>query len=306
MKCFSLLVVGLLLVLPYSAHGIVHPILVSDPQGEVSLPKNFRTTKDPFKKKLVSPPTREGLDKLQASASGQISEATLANILPKMVGKVYIIDLCQESHGFLNGDPIRWYGYRNQENLGKSDAEAKKVEQELLDTLKGKSYVQVNTIEEKKTGHIHRVTTRSVAISRVENPKQFVERMGLAYRRFFIPDHRRPTPKQVDEFLSLVEGLPKNAWLHFHCRAGRGRSSTFLIMLDIMHNARNVPLIEIIDRHHLIGSIDFGARAIVPGWKRKSGARRRTFIRAFYNYAKDKRHGYGRNSYSKWLSMQTS
>lgn len=42
------------------------------------------------------------------------------------------------------------------------------------------------------------------------------------------------SPENIDEFIKLYKSLPKDAWLHFHCEAGKGRTTTFLAMYDMM------------------------------------------------------------------------
>ena len=38
----------------------------------------------------------------------------------------------------------------------------------------------------------------------------------------------------VDYFIDFVENQPENTWLHFHCKAGAGRTTTFMIMKYIL------------------------------------------------------------------------
>jgi len=55
-------------------------------------------------------PTRNGLDQLNVSASGQLSEHDIQSIKDSLTSgnKLIIIDLRWERHGFLNGEPISW------------------------------------------------------------------------------------------------------------------------------------------------------------------------------------------------------
>ncbi len=287
------------------AQEIRYPVLVFDSPKAAELPKNFRTTKDPFKKHFYRTPTREGFDNLNASASGQISESTLKKVLPKIGRPVYILDLRQESHGFLNGKPISWYAYRNFGNKDKSPSEIIETENSLLAGVRKERSISVHYIKEKINGGVTQTSQQQVKIETVENPKAFWQRQGLQFRRFFVRDHRRPSPKEVDRFMAFIKSLPANSWIHFHCRAGRGRSSTFLIMYDIMRNGKTVPLQEIIRRNHLVGSININAYAVTPRWKSKNTTRRRKFIRRFYAYVNDSK-GYGKLSYSNWYEQVKS
>ena len=288
------------------ADEIKYPVLSFDSPKDATLPKNFRTTKDPFKVRdvhkpgpSVNTPTRKGFDSLMASASGQISETTLKNILPKMQGDIYIVDVRQESHGFLNGEPIGWYGYRNYQNRDKTPDQVLKIENSLLAGIAKKKKVTVSYIEEKVNGTVLKTLEKRVPVEKVERVDEFWKRQNLKFKRFFVTDHRRPSPEQVDQFIKFVDSLPQGTWTHFQCRAGRGRSSTFLIMYDILRNAKKVSLNDMIRRHHFIGGINFRAHRVTPRWKSRATIRRRNFIKRFYEYASSSK-GYGKVSYSQW------
>lgn len=47
-----------------------------------------------------------------------------AKLREKTSGPIYDVDLRQESHGYLDGIPVSWYGERDWANLGKSRHEA--------------------------------------------------------------------------------------------------------------------------------------------------------------------------------------
>ena len=57
-----------------------------------------------------------------------------------------------------------------------------------------------------------------------------------------------PTDDMVDYFIDIVKNQPKNSWFHFHCKEGIGRTSTFMIMYDMMKNYQSVSADEIIKR----------------------------------------------------------
>jgi hypothetical protein len=59
-------------------------ILALDFENVPELPRNFRSTKDPYKTKAEGPTTRYGLDGLNASAARQFSELDLKISLERM------------------------------------------------------------------------------------------------------------------------------------------------------------------------------------------------------------------------------
>ena len=68
----------------------------------------------------------------------------------------------------------------------------------------------------------------------------------MGYCRFPTTDHVRPRDTEVDAFVAFASTLPTDTWLHFHCRGGDGRTTTFLVMHDTMHNAPGVSIEDIL------------------------------------------------------------
>lgn len=59
----------------------------------------------------------------------------------------------------------------------------------------------------------------------------------------------------VDYFINFVKNQPENTWLHFHCKARAGRTTTFMIMYDIIKNCNEVNLNDIIGRQIILSGI---------------------------------------------------
>ena len=59
----------------------------------------------------------------------------------------------------------------------------------------------------------------------------------------------------VNYFMDIVKNNPENTWFHFHCKAGVGRTTTFMIMYDIIKNGNEVSLHDIIGRQLLLSGI---------------------------------------------------
>lgn len=76
---------------------------------------------------------RKSIDSIRASGSSQFSENSLKIILDLLPqGQVTIVDLREESHGFINGIAVSWWIDRNWGNIGKSLAEIQKDEKQNL------------------------------------------------------------------------------------------------------------------------------------------------------------------------------
>ena len=54
---------------------------------------------------------------------------------------IYILDLRQETHGYINGNHVSWYGYINWSNLGRSAEYVMHEEDSLFHSLRGKTVV---------------------------------------------------------------------------------------------------------------------------------------------------------------------
>lgn len=287
----------------------VDPNLVVDFSRIYSWPQNFRTLKDWRQSSAhqeVSFSTY-GLDQLNASASGQFAPHQLDNMRSCFVGEVYIVDLRRESHGFVSGIPVSWYGPQNSLNVGLSPAVVRECESELLDAVRPNDYFLGYQILHKDKGRLETVTSHLYSVLDVSTEQALVSRFGLYYQRFYILDHARPKDHEVDRFLEFVSDLPESAWLHFHCRAGRGRSSTFMIMYDIIRNGRHVSLEDIVARQVAIGSKNILQVATKPGsyWKQSRSEERKWFIQRFYQYVLDSK-GWPLVSWSEWVKNQES
>ena len=81
----------------------------------------------------------------------------------------------------------------------------------------------------------------------------------------------------IDYFIDFVQSQPNGSWLHFHCKEGIGRTTTFMIMYDIMKNHKDVELNDIIKRQVILsGMLDEDAESFYTGDHFK-------FLSDFYN-----------------------
>ncbi len=280
------------------------PVLVIDEAPGTTIPKNFRTSKDEFRESDIKKlPSKEGLDKLQIAGSGQFSKISLEAALKKLDGPVWVIDLRKESHGFVNGLPISWYSIGNQSNIHESNDNIQRQEQMIFNDVKRQAGILVSQILKKKDGHIIQSKPINLKIASAQTESSLINGDNLGYLRIGVLDHHRPADNDVDEFLAFVKTLPPEAWLYFHCRGGKGRTSTFMVMYDMIRNAKKVSMEDIVARQHLIGSNDL--LQLVEDeddiWKQEDLIERRNFIIKFYQYAKDKK-GLGVKTWSEWTA----
>lgn len=212
--------------------------LVLDNVHYDKLPNHFRTTSNIDKLKN-SNLNLAGFNSLNISGSEQFSQDNLP-ILIKDIGTnlpITIIDLREESHGFINGLPVSWENKRDNANAGLSVPQITMRENSLLKSI---TLNQPLTFSNKPNITITPKTTSTEL--------ELVKTNNLSYLRLPVTDYELPTNQTVDYFTQFVKKQPKNTWLHFHCKAGVGRTTTFMIMYDIMNNCNVATLDEIIAR----------------------------------------------------------
>lgn len=263
------------------------------------LPKRFRMTTSAVQGESSELPSLQGLAELRASGSGMFSLRGL-QAMCREIGHdpLIIVDLRQESHGFVNGMAVSWYGVHNGANKGLAPEEAMRIEAELLNKLDQTDSIQFDQLENKSVDIGKAIEEPKI----IQTEEQLVKSLGIGYKRFFVTDHHRPLDHVVDEFIAWVKALPNNVWLHFHCRGGVGRTSTFMNMYDMMHNAGDVSYDDIMQRHVLIGGKDF-SKEPKQEYKVAPAIERIQFIQKFYEYCLAcKPDGFAK-SWSEWLGQ---
>jgi len=286
MKKYMLVsIINVLLLLPFAQclaqEPVAHPLLKIDCKDAAGLPRNFRIMAPAQAPGGQRVPSMTGLAELHASGSAQFSRQGLKAILLKVASPVTVIDLRQESHGFFDGDAVSWYGVNDWANRGLSQDMVEADEKERLTKALDGPLV----IASGKNAATAAMTTITVHESLSE--AQVVKAAGESYYRLSSPDHLRPTDDTVDRFIQITRSLPPDSWVHFHCAAGRGRTTTFLTMFDMLHNANTVTFADIIRRQALLGGEDLVFTPVdqVEEWKRDAYIERANFLRRFYEYA---------------------
>ena len=117
-------------------------------------------------------------------------------------------------------------------------------------------------------------------------------------------DHARPLDDEVDRFIRAVRALPENAWAHFHCEAGLGRTTTFMVLYDMLRNANRMSLEDIVRRQKVLSNGYDVLQPDEPGnWKAPYAADRAAFVRAFYDYARANPNGRPQ-LWTEWLQSR--
>ena len=274
-------------------------MLVVDAADTPKLPEKFREVTDRPSNPGGGPmPDLDGFADLRESGSGALSAQSMASVkqhfAARGVTRVIDVDLRQEPHLFVNGMGVSWFGDRDDVNIGMSDDAILSDEAEKKAALARESAVGFQSIPGKSVRLPGSVRPRTV-----QTEEELARAEGLGYFGLAVPDHHRPENGEVDRFVAFARDLPAGTWLHFHCRGGVGRTTTFMTLYDVMRNAKRVGLDDIMKRQVLIGGKDLLSPGAIAG---DAFARERAaFIRQFYDYARQNQDGF-RTSFSLWLS----
>lgn len=231
-------------------------------------PKQFRKSTDELKpNKNIN---LSGLNTLNISGSKQFSEKGLEYIVNSIGNKmpITVIDLREESHGFINGIGVSWENKLNNANKDLTLEEIIKNENQRL-----------NSIPLNKTLTFSNTKT-TIIPKKVEDELKLTKSQNLSYLRIPVTDGTIPNEDMVNYFVNFVKTLPKNTWLHFHCKEGLGRTTTFMIMYDIMKNCQSVSLTDIIERQLILGKL---SEKNIESFKNPS---RLKFLNDFYEKCK--------------------
>ncbi|WP_061316405.1 GxGYxYP domain-containing protein [Clostridium botulinum] len=255
--------------------------LVLDSRNNNKIPKKFRKSSDISNVEKDKNVNLTGLNTLNISGSKQFSKQNLPLIINNIGTSlpITVVDLRQESHGFINGLPVSWANKKNNANAGLTKAEVLKDENNKLKSIKLNSPISFYNDPDK-----------TIIPTKVENEEQLVKHNSLSYVRVPVTDTKLPTDDMVDYFVDVIKSNPKDTWYHFHCKQGIGRTTTFMIMYDMMRNAKEVPADDIIKRQLLLA--DFDEKHTKSFYNNE----RHNFLQNFHKYVKEN----GNNFDVKW------
>lgn len=265
------------------AHLVLDPLEHTD-----LLPKNFRKTTDLTSIKENKALNLKGMDKLNISGSEQFSENDLP-LLIKAIGTslpITVVDLRQESHGFINGLAVSWEDSKNNANAGLTRAQVLQDEANKLKSIKLNEPVS-----------FYNKPKIVVITQKIQDENSLVSSKNLSYNRITVRDGGLPSDNMVDYFVEFVKAQPQNSWLHFHCKEGVGRTTTFMIMYDMMKNYKEAAADDIIKRQLVLANLDEEAV------KSFNNNERTNFLKRFYDYCKANGDSFN-IKWSTWMNKQ--
>ncbi|MGL5742025.1 MAG: tyrosine protein phosphatase [Legionella sp.] len=287
-----------------AGNGTIYPPLIVQDSASSSSPLKW------FRKAMMMADHYQGntvgVDELFISGSKEPSEkgwnAIFDAIIKQSSSKqkpVFVLDLRHESHGYLNGLPITLVSEHDWINKGKSNEQSLLDQENWLHSLNAQKKI-AGVLSKHQFKAKEYSSGKTITVKKIQNEEDLVSRLGFVYHRLYITDHMAPGGSEVDSFLAIIINAPKNAWFHMHCRGGKGRTTTFLVMYDMLRNADKVRFADIIARN-----------ASIPPYYNLLEVHRRNsfftpyyeqrlaFLSSFYRFAQHRLKGY-QGTWSEW------
>lgn len=199
--------------------------------------RHFRKTTNISNSSALTSLNIEGLEKLNISGSGQFTPTNLPLLIENINTNLPIvdIDLRQESHGLINDDmAISFANANNSANAGLT-----------LDEVIEKENSDLSSINLNKPLTLYN-NKKIITPNLVQSESTLAYSNNISYIRIPVTDGNLPNEDMVNYFIDIIKSHSEDTWFHFHCKAGVGRTTTFMIMYDIIKNGNNVSLNDII------------------------------------------------------------
>ena len=273
-------------------------ILINSPDPKEA-PKNFRVLS-----------SSDGTS-LHASASAVLSKGQLEFLISKLnsdsvpgaLGEtkdIHIIDTSVHAHGFVNNMQVIWLDQNIK--FGTEDMTFLDEEKSLLSALKKTKKLTLYTLPESPEEtdfNLIDVLKRGgqkiqVQADDVSTEQQFLKSKKIKYSR--IPVSAKDIPnlenKQIDQLARIIKKMKKNEWLHFHNEEGAGNLSQLILLADVLKNASNTKIEEILARQTGPNSQSKGAAITVT-----------PKLEQIYAYAKEQSPEF-KTSFAVWVQKQ--
>lgn len=220
------------------------------------------------------------IEELGASASGQYSEDQFVNILAEIENKqkvnpsmIFVIDLREEAHFFANGIPFtatdkhempsKAFQYEREDELKKvlQRFDDVKIDPRLRDIDVKKKYEEkhkkMSAAKKEaslKRNHHRLWVNKTVHLKKpvIRTEDELAKMYGVQYIRLPLTDHFPPAREQMMKLQEVLQNLPKDAWVHVHCRGGEGRTTSVLAMMEMI-KFRDREFMNILKHQHHLG-----------------------------------------------------
>lgn len=222
---------------------------------------------------------------LNAIASAQFSESELKKLRQKYPQeKIIIVDLRQESHGFINGKSVLWRSHFEKINQNKSIAEILSDEKSCLKAAQKDHEIVINEVTKRnrESGWYDEISPKIIQVNEAISEEDLAIKNGFEYQRFSVRDFDIPDEKEFLRMVNFIKNLPQDKKIYVHCAGGKGRTGMFLITLDIIKNGKTVALKEIFARQHKLGAAKLDEISKEEAWSEELAQKRLEILENFY------------------------
>lgn len=268
--------------------------------------QNFRSAQDLW----LDPTVKfapEGLKDLRMSGSNQYTHAGLKILIDNLKehsSKVVIVDLRHDDHLFVNGLNVSSFETKEALLEPRSPVQIQESAQALKRMIQAQKVVTVRAIDTKypKNSFDTRFTL-TIKPETVETPEELVRSLGAEYLLVGTKRFSEASDDDLDRFMTFMKQMPKDTWYHFHCKKGKSRTTFFMVIYDMLHNADKLSLEQILERQCLIGGINLlDITPKDPSWtsERESKKQWIVFLARFHQYAKTNKANGFEQCWSEW------
>lgn len=237
--------------------------------------------------------SRSGMETLQTMGGADFTANQFDWILAQAkeragvsADKIIVMDLRGESHGLIDGNVFMRWIPNNCVNESIPTEEVIEIEAKLLSDLKAMDIVEMYETNDKWEANFEK-PMMSFEKPEIITEEDLVTSKGCKYVRFADTNHFRPDDHEVDLLVDFMPTVADDEWLFMHCYAGEGRTTCFMVLVDIIKNYKVANFDDIAARQGLIGPVDVRTEVITTKkshYKKKASIERRVFLQMFYNY----------------------
>jgi len=277
------------------------PGSIMELEGPRTLPENWRTSE---KKLNTASLNTAGMSGLHMSGSGQFSKTQLYRMREVLRDNhPVIIDLRQEPHGFIDFAAIAW-GPPPSPGSTPSAAATETLEARWLKATIASHFV---TATRYAPGSFYDMDSwQEIAlpfdVRSATTEATLIEKAGWRYLRIPCIDFQPPPDASIDRFVAFVRENP-DAWLHFHCDTGLGRTTLFMTMLDMMKNFFRANRTEIIARERALSGVQLLKTPSGDSPTAEGLRARAKFLEDFFSYCFQNGPSF-QHSWSSWKKAQ--
>jgi hypothetical protein len=214
---------------------------------------------------------------------------------------VTVVDARREPHGLINqGEAVSLYATLDSAHSGLPKADIEADNQAWLLSLMSAGHTSVTTRAAFKA-HDPGSDATNVQVSTSMTERQAVESLGMTYLPLFTPDYMRPDDESVDTVVDMAKAPAADAWLHFHCAEGHGRTTTLMVMWEMLRTG--VDLDTAMRDQVKIGGHDL-TRLPAAEPRHTWEGDRLVFLQRFAEYVQEQRTGGFPVKWSEWAAAK--